>query len=366
MMRALLVNTYPTRVHWGVEVVVETLMAGLRRKGHKADLLCLSDSELAVLQTMHFPEKFLINSLLLSKLKPRAHKYDVVHFQAYNSYLAQFIRPPPARVVTLHGSSFGLHERVGRAMAPHRLAYSHHVIERMECKGVQSCDAVVAVSNAVKNEAVRGYGIAPNKITVVNNAVMLEKKKSPKDALRKSLHLPAEAPLLVTVTRGDYTKGTDMLVRVCERLHHKHGAKLLVIGRIPPNLRRDWMIFAKPAHNEIWKFYQASDVYMNTSRYEGFGLAMLEAMGYGVPAVSFKVGIAPDAIRNNSNGYLVNRYDTLDYYDKVGKLLSNERLRTRLGSEAAKTVKRDFSPEKMVNGYLKVYDSVLNEVSKRK
>ncbi len=47
-MKVLLVNTYPTRVHWGVEVVVENLMAGLRRKGHKADLLCLSDVELAI------------------------------------------------------------------------------------------------------------------------------------------------------------------------------------------------------------------------------------------------------------------------------------------------------------------------------
>ncbi|MDO8339058.1 MAG: glycosyltransferase family 4 protein [Candidatus Burarchaeum sp.] len=353
-MRVLLVNTYPTRVHWGVEVVVENLMAGLRRKGHKADLLCLSDAELAVLQALRFPEKFLINSLLFSKLAPAAHKYDVLHFQAYNSYIAKFVKSKP-RVVTLHGSSFGLHERVAHAMAPHRLAYSRHVIERMEREGTQNCDAVVAVSESVKNEAIRGYRIPHSKISIVHNAVVLDSKKKSKAALRQELHLPIDSPILITVTRGDYTKGTDMLVRICARLHAKYGAKLLVIGSIPANLRREWMIFAKPKHAEIWKYYQASDVYLNTSRYEGFGLAMLEAMGYGVPAVAFPVGIAPDAIKGGKNGYVVNRYDTLDYYDKVAKLITNEKLRARLGKEAAKTVKKEFSIEKMVNGYLKVY-----------
>ena len=362
-MNVLLVNTYPTRVHWGVEVVVENLMAGLRGKGHKAELVCLSGTELALLQAARFPEKFLINMLLYSKLVQKAHKADVLHFQAYNSYIAKFVKSPPARVVTLHGTSFGLHERVARSMPAHRLAYARHVIERMECKGAQACDAVVAVSESVKNEAIRGYRIPHSKISVVHNAIVLDKRRRQKSDLRKELHLPSGSPLLTTVTRGDYTKGTDMLVRICERLHRDHDARLLVIGRIPANLQREWMIFAKPKHSEIWKYYQASDVYMNTSRYEGFGLSMLEAMGYGVPAVAFPVGIAPDAIKSGRNGYLVNRYDTLDYYDKVTKLITNEKLRVRLGKEAAKTVKKDFSLKKMVDGYLNVYRSL---VSKRK
>jgi len=150
-----------------------------------------------------------------------------------------------------------------------------------------------------------------------------------------------------------------MLVQICEKLHAKYGAMLLVIGNIPYPLRREWMIFAKPRHNEIWKYYQSADIYRNTSRYEGFGLAMLEAMGYGTPAVSFNTGIAPEAIESGRNGYLVNRYDTQDYYDKVAKLISDERLRMRFGSAASKKVRKVFSPNKMLNGYLKVYNSLL-------
>jgi glycosyltransferase involved in cell wall biosynthesis len=358
MMRTLLVNTYPTRVHWGVEVIVESLLAGLKKRGHAAELLCLSDPELAVLQTFRFPEKFLVNVLLLQKLLRKAHQFDVLHFQAYNSYLAKFVRSP-ARIVTLHGSSFGLHERVAHTMPAHRLAYSHHVIQRMEREGARSCDAVVAVSNAVKAEAIRGYGISPSKITVVHNAPVLAPDRKPKTELRRELHLPEGYPLLMTVTRGDYTKGTDMLVKICERLNKKHAAKLLVVGNIPQRLRRDWMVFAKPKHSEMWKYYQASDAYLNTSRYEGFGLAMLEAMGYGLPAVSFNVGISPEAIDNGKNGFLVNRYDTLDYYEKVAKLIGDSSLRKKMGAKAAAKVKADFSADKMVEGYLKVYKKVI-------
>jgi len=357
-MKLLLVNTYPTRVHWGVEVVVENLMNGLRKKGHKAELACLSDTELSILQALHFPEKFIINMLLLQKVLRRAHGFDVLHFQAYNSYVAKFIRSKP-RVVTLHGSSFGLHERVAHTMKPHRYAYAHHVIEKMEREGARSCDQVVAVSNTVKNEVMRGYKIPPSKITVVHNGVELENRYKPKAQLRRELHLPEGHPLLITVTRGDYTKGTDMLVGICEKLNKKHGARLLVVGHMPAHLHRDWMVFAKPKHSEIWKYYQAADAYLNTSRYEGFGLAMLEAMGYGTPAVSFNVGISPEAIENGKNGYLINRYDTIAYYEKAAKLITNESLRRKMGANASAKVRRDFSVSRMVDGYLKVYKKVI-------
>jgi glycosyltransferase involved in cell wall biosynthesis len=359
-MRVLLVNTYPTRVHWGVEVVVENIMKGLRSKGHKPELVCLSDAELAILQTIRFPEKFLINALLMQKVARKASGFDILHFQAYNSYIAKYVRSRP-RVVTLHGSSFGLHERVAHSMARHRLAYSRHVIERMEREGARSCDAVVAVSNAVRSEAIRGYGISPSKISVVNNAVLLDKRRRPKAELRKELGIHGGYPLFITVTRGDYTKGTDMLVRMGERLNKDTGAQMLVVGSIPHSMRRDWMHFAHPKHADIWKYYQCADVYLNTSRYEGFGLAMLEAMGYGLPAVSFNVGISPDAIENGKNGYLVNRYDTMDYYDKAAKLMGDDSLRRKMGKRAAETVRKKFSIDKMVAGYLKVYESVLKQ-----
>src|SRR3989338_4933573 len=114
-MRVLMVNTYPTRVHWGVEVVVENLMAGLRTKRHSTDLLCLSDSELSLLTSLRFPEKFLINLLLYYKLADRAKNFDGVHYQAYNSFIASLPGPSPPSIATLPGTSFGLHERVAHA-----------------------------------------------------------------------------------------------------------------------------------------------------------------------------------------------------------------------------------------------------------
>src|SRR3989338_6480686 len=111
-MKILFVNTYsPGRVQWGVETVLHSLMQGLRKKGVECDLVSLSDRELMLIEATRFREKFLINALLLAKLLPKLSRYDLVHFNAYNSFIAKFIRSRP-KVVTLHGTSFGLHEKV--------------------------------------------------------------------------------------------------------------------------------------------------------------------------------------------------------------------------------------------------------------
>jgi len=359
-MKILFVNSYPLHVHWGVETVMRNLMASLREKGASCDLVCLSDRQLMLIEAARFREKFMINMLILPKLLARASHYDIIHFNAYNSFLAKFVKHKPT-MVTLHGSSFGLHERVGRSMSVHRHAYSSGVIERMERIGSRVCDRVVAVSDSVRKQAKRGYGIPDSHLRVVHNGVALSRKHESKKELRKELGLHPSAPLLITVTRGDYTKGTDMLLKICKKMHKKHDARLLVVGHIPKHLHRDWMTFATPRHHEIWKYYQASDVYLNTSRYEGFGLAMLEAMGYGIPAVSFNVGIAPEAIKNGRNGFVCNLYDLPRYEGNLSKLIRSAKLRKKLGRAAAKTVRSRFTASKMADGYLKLYRSLLNK-----
>ncbi|RLG20247.1 hypothetical protein DRN67_00415 [Candidatus Micrarchaeota archaeon] len=360
-MKILFVNTYsPTQVQWGVEIVLQNLMKELRKKGVDCSLISLSDTELITIEAVRFREKLMINLLLLPKLLHRAAGYDLIHFNAYNSFLAKFVKNKPC-AVTLHGSSFGLHEIISKSMSRHRRAYSKHIIERMERMGARACDRVFAVSESVKHQAIKGYHVPSSKIDVIYNGVSLNPRRKSKRELRKELGFPQKVPLLLTVTRGDYTKGTDLLIETCNKMNRDFNAHLLVVGKVPKHMRRPWMHFANPRHEEIWKHYQASDIYLNTSRYEGFGLAMLEAMGYGTPPVSFKVGISPTAITNGRNGFLVENYKVAEYAEAVSKLLKNEKLRKRLGSSAASTVKKRFSASKMADEYICAYKKMLSK-----
>lgn len=89
---------------------------------------------------------------------------------------------------------------------------------------------------------------------------------------------------------------------------------------------------------------------------EPFGLSVVEAMACGTPVIAFNRGSMPELIRNGLNGYLVRTVD--DAIDAVGKIDDIDRLACH------RFVEENFSIERMVNDYLKVYEQIL-ELTKR-
>jgi len=89
---------------------------------------------------------------------------------------------------------------------------------------------------------------------------------------------------------------------------------------------------------------------------EPFGLSVIEAMACGTPVIAFDRGSMPELIRNGLNGYLVKSVD--DAIDAVGKIDDIDRLACH------RFVEENFSIERMVNDYLKVYEQIL-ELTKR-
>ena len=63
------------------------------------------------------------------------------------------------------------------------------------------------------------------------------------------------------------------------------------------------------SHAELVEFYHALDCYIVSSREEGGPMGLTEAMSSGVPVVSTRVGMAPDVISNNRNGFLIDDFD---------------------------------------------------------
>ncbi len=80
--------------------------------------------------------------------------------------------------------------------------------------------------------------------------------------------------------------------------------------------------------------YQNADILLLTSRHEGFGLVVTEAMECGLPVVSFMTNGPSEIIENGKNGYLVEKYDTNAFADKVLALMKDDPLRKEMGSNA--------------------------------
>ena len=89
---------------------------------------------------------------------------------------------------------------------------------------------------------------------------------------------------------------------------------------------------------------------------EGISNAIMEFMALGKPVIATDGGGTKELISNGNTGYLVNRESEAELADKIVKLLSNEKLRNRMGKNGRKRIKEKFGIDSMINSFVKIYN----------
>ena len=112
--------------------------------------------------------------------------------------------------------------------------------------------------------------------------------------------------------------------------------------------------------DDVQKYYCESDIFLSTSKYEGFGLVVTEAMECGLPVVSFATEGPSEIIYNGVNGFLIEDFNTEEFAQKVLLLYNDDNKRTAFGTMAQKRA-ADFAEEKIVRKWNKILvDAVEN------
>jgi Glycosyltransferase len=104
--------------------------------------------------------------------------------------------------------------------------------------------------------------------------------------------------------------------------------------------------------------YTESSIFVLSSRFEGFGMVIVEAMTCGVPAVSFTCPCGPrDIIKDKEDGLLVENGNIEELAEKIVYLIENEEIRKTMGKKASKNVKR-FRMESLGKQWNNVFDKL--------
>jgi glycosyltransferase involved in cell wall biosynthesis len=147
----------------------------------------------------------------------------------------------------------------------------------------------------------------------------------------------------------DHVKGIAYLVGAMERLHARgrrlpltilgpNVAESVVLAAFSPAVRASVRVVARVPEEEVIGLYRSHDIFLWTSTYEGFGLALLEAMSQRMAVITTPVGCAPGVVRDGASGVIVPPRDPGAIVSAVERLMDDAALRERLGGEAARGV----------------------------
>jgi len=163
---------------------------------------------------------------------------------------------------------------------------------------------------------------------------------------------------VITAGRLTQQKGYDMLLDAWYIVHKKHSDwyldiygdgedELMLLEKRRALHLDETIIFHQPT-SDIYNKYKESDFYVMSSRWEGFGMVLLEAMSCGIPCISFNCDYGPaDIIKDEEDGILVEKTNTLKLAEAICYLIEHEDIRLKMGEEARKNVTR-YLPENIM------------------
>jgi N-acetyl-alpha-D-glucosaminyl L-malate synthase BshA len=289
------------------------------------------------------------------------HGLEIIHAHyaiphAISAWLARETTPNTRfRVVTtLHGTDITL---VGRAP-------SFFPIARF---AIEHSDAVTTVSNWLKDETVKEFGIT-KPIQVIPNFVDAEKFKRGLTPCRKSHYAPHGEKIILHMSNFRPVKRVQDVIRVFQRIRQQVPAKLLMIGDGPD--REHAYLLAKELgvaqhvaflgkQEHIENFLSCSDLMLFPSEYESFGLAALEAMSSELAVVASRGGGLPDLIEDGVDGFLADVGDVETMAIKAISILTDDDRRRAMGLAAREKALKHYRPESIVPAYERLYESVL-------
>lgn len=159
-----------------------------------------------------------------------------------------------------------------------------------------------------------------------------------------------EAKNVISVGRYSYEKGFDRLIDAWNLVADKYPDwKLYIYGNgdrteiecLVKHYRLENSVFCMPATDDIVSKYAQCSFYVMSSRYEGFGLVLTEAMSCGLPCVAFDCPYGPaEIIDDGKDGYLVENNNVRLLADKMSRLMVDSSLRREMGEIARRDVVR--------------------------
>lgn len=285
----------------------------------------------------------------------REGRWDVVHTHGSKAgvlgRLAAAKAGVPVIVHTVHG--WGHHERQRRAVRKLYVA--------MERRAARVTDRIIVVADASRDQGLADHIGTTGQYVTIRGGIDIRRYRDvvvDRRALRRSLEIPYDAPVVGTVSRLADQKAPGDFVTMAAHIHVRHPeAHFIFIGGGPLQEKIEAQVRAAGLggvvhllgyRDDIPQLLRAFDVFVLNSLWEGLPAVFAQAMCARLPLVATNVGGAAEAIREGENGLLVRPSDPVGQAEAVMRLLEDASLRQRMGQRGLEMVDPLFCERDMV------------------
>lgn len=209
---------------------------------------------------------------------------------------------------------------------------------------LNAADRIVAVSESIK-ESIKNQ--VEKEVLVIQNPVDEIFQPLNKEKIRERFNVPKDALVGLFVGRNDYTKGYDIFRELVSYTYRDvFWVQVISSGELESSmpLIKDIITFREVPFEEMPIIYNLADFLVFPSRYEGFGLSIVEALACGIPAITLKVGVVRE-IEDLLQDFVVNQPDPKEFFDRIMVLKRFKVIRDYYKQVVSEEIHRRFSVE---------------------
>jgi UDP-glucose:(heptosyl)LPS alpha-1,3-glucosyltransferase len=204
------------------------------------------------------------------------------------------------------------------------------------------CKSILPVSILTKEKLLQEYDVRADRIQVIHPGVdmtefqMLDKEQCRRE-MRKHFGIDCNDVVILFVSMNFDIKGLDYVMAAVAKAKRSYPAreiKLLVVGKgdykkysalATTEGIKDSVIFAGIQRENLKKIYLACDIFMMLSRFDTFGMTVLEAMAASLPVIISSTVGARDLVVEGQNGYVIEDASNTDMIrDRIGYMLDQD------------------------------------------
>ena len=378
-MKILIVRPSPNKMNLNTYNLQEIGLAkALIRKGHSCDVMYYCGRENDHIETIKFDDSKELHILWLHglgmfkegiypTLNRYVDNYDIVQVGGYVGLVSCWLNLHyPQKTVNYQGPYYFEKNKGDIKKAA---VFDKVLLPLQRKKNMIVATKSILATEYIKNKGISnvttiGVGLDLDNLERVNtekNIFVEDLKKGKKDN-KYLLYIGVLEPrrnILFLLEVFSKIVGKDDAYRLVLIGNGKDDYKLQVDNKIKKlNLESNVIRSPKIEQKFMSEIYRTCDAFLLPTRYEIFGMVLLEAMYYGLPVFTTYNG-GSSTIMNDENGVIIKDLDVKLWSDKILEIMSNKEIRHDIGVNAHKKIAKEFTWDALADKFLDVYNKRL-------